>query len=53
MYAADLVKQWYSMESRGIQRKPQKVAGMFECLENISGEHVTIMKDFLKISYKN
>lgn len=51
MCAAGLVKQWYRMESRGLQGKPQKVAGMFDCLENISDEYVTIMKEyFLKLA---
>lgn len=45
MYAADLVKQWYSIKSREPQGKSQKVAGTFECLENISDEYVTIMKE--------
>lgn len=35
-------------ESWGLQGEPQKVADMFECLENITNEHVTIMKKYLE-----
>ena len=34
-------------ENGGLQGKPQKVAERFQCLENITDGHMTIMKENL------